>query len=216
MDKLVLVIVLALGTAILPLKGSAQTDEIDDYIEGKYITVIEQLYKGMHDQVAMCRTANDEVTYYHKFCRSDKLCLPSLKLYAKYIVRYAIEYDLDVWLLAAVALHETNFDAYRVGAIKERGIFQLNPRAWWGYMTPFVKDRRYRKACKTREGHCQHEVVGMAAWLIRAHVDQTKSLESALTLYNTGHKYPIRKTYVNGVMSKRQALIEGRDIPKCN
>ena len=190
--------------------------KIENYISGYYLKEEEKLYQSMIKEVSMCKTKNNEIVY-HKFCRTDKLCLSSLRRYAASIFKYAIEFDLDPWLLAAVSLNESNYDAFTVGGVGEKGIFQLHPKSPWGKKSKFVSDKRYNKLCKSRIGHCQWEVIGIASETLRAHLDIFKRQERALTVYNTGKALPIRKTYVNAVMNKRRRLLNGnKEISRCD
>jgi hypothetical protein len=143
---------------------------------------------------------------YSNFCREDKNCFEHIKYYAKHIVFYSKKYDLDPWLLTAVALHESNFNAYKVGSVGERGIFQIHPKSPWATETRFVYSKAHRRHCKDRIGHCQDEVISTAAKLIKSLLVAHKSQEKALTKYNTGKSYPIRKIYVNSVKNNMNEL----------
>lgn len=190
----------------------SQEDIYNNFINGYYAEEQEKLHQSMLKEVVMCRSVKDNTLVYHKFCRLDPFCLDSIRVYAKYIFKYSLEFDLDPWLLAAIAMHESNYNASTVGGIGERGLFQLHPYSPWGRKSKFVSDKKYNKLCKSRIGHCQWEVTGIAAETLRAHFDDLKRLENVLTIYNTGHAKPVRRIYVKSVLEIRKRLIENNKV----
>lgn len=168
-------------------------------------------------QTVMCRKRSDGDFVYHLFCREDKLCLDSLKEYAKSIVKYSMQYNVDPWLAAAVAVHESNLNAYAKGSIGERTIFQLHPWSPWGKQSRFVKNGAYRLKCKKITGHCQDEPTELAIKLLSDALNQCKTVNGALSLYNGG-KCQKKSTskYVKKVKEKMNNLKRNNfDIQWC-
>lgn len=216
MDKIINILILSL--LLITNKSFAQdenmcideyTTKINDYYVGLYYIEEENLYKAMLSTVVLRKQKNKIV--YYKFCREygdNKLCEMHIREYASQIMKYSLEFNLDPWLMAAIALHESNYNAFLKGSKGEMGLFQLHPYSPWGKKSFFVKNKTYRNDCKAVRGHCQVEVVGIAAELLRSLLDTSGSLEKALTSYNTGHFLPIRDSYVYSVLTKRKILLE--------
>jgi len=189
---------------------------INDYLLGVYHKEEQKLFEHMHKEIIMCKKSKQEDFVYYKFCREDKICVYSVMEYAKYIFQYAIEFDLDPWLIAAIALHESNYNAFAIGKKGEKGLMQLHPNSPWGKKSKFVKNKQYWKYCKNVIGHCQWEVIGIAAETLKGHLRAFGELEKALSAYNTGSPNLGNKKYVKSVKDKREILIKGKIINNCN
>lgn len=165
------------------------------------------LYRRVMNQLMMCRQKSDGKIIFHKFCREDKpQCEENIRLYVNYIAKYADEFEISPWLLTAVALHESNFDAYVEGSRGEKTIFQLLPYSAHGRKSRFVQEPKYRKYCKNIPGHCQETATGIAANLLKENIKHCRSIKGGLSAYNTGKCYPIYKRYVSGIGKKMRTL----------
>jgi hypothetical protein len=204
-----LLLMIAIGILSNHFKAHAQESSTKD--------IESQIAQSILTEMIMCRQKSDGKIIFHQFCRENtNQCVQDAKDYARYIVRYSEEYNLDPWLPTAVAAHESNFDAYRVGSKGERTIFQLHPYSPWGKSSIFVQNRKFREQCKTINGHCQGEAVGLAIRLLRNSIDNCKSVDRALTSYNTGECSPLRNTYVESVKAKQNALkVNYKSVPWC-
>lgn len=151
-------------------------------------------------------------------------CQMQIDLLTTYIVDVAYDLQLDPWLLAAIALHESTFNPRALGyARNERGYFQINPYTPLGRRTKFVSNARYRKHCFSVRGQCQREVAQAAAiHLIRDFKRCDGNLAKSLTAYNTGGctvkgTGKPRYTYVNKVLRNRKSLLAGKKaVPWCD
>lgn len=180
----------------------------------------QQIHDAIHKQMIMYENNNKIV--YHKFCREDPLCLPSIKAYASYVVSLSESYNIDPWLLLAIILHESNFNAFTVGKKKERGLTQLHPYSYLGKQSRFVQEHAHWSACKGSTGHCQYEVVEITARMLHSLLgaftaqqmacfyrgcEYRKKVEQILSEYNTGKRFPVYKRYVNNILGKRKLLM---------
>lgn len=183
--------------------------------ESNPVVLEEQIATSILNEMIMCRRKDNGEIVYHPHCRDDKTsCVAHAKSYAKTIIRYSEEFRVDPWLSTAVAGHESNFDAYRVGSKGERGIFQLLPYSPWGMKSLFTRNKGYRELCKMQEGHCQEDVAALAIQLIRNSITHCGSVPKALTMYNTGECSPLNKKYTSAVFAKLKALKSNADSIK--
>ena len=94
-------------------------------------------------------------------------------------------HELDPWVLAAMASHESGLNPFAVSRIGARGIAQLHPRGV-GFRSPFVRSPWVRRRCAREVHACQREVVELSAEHLRAWVDRCGDLKRALGGYNRG------------------------------
>ncbi|MCG8554386.1 MAG: lytic transglycosylase domain-containing protein [Proteobacteria bacterium] len=150
--------------------------------------VVESLREAMLKRIAIgySHRSKRSVPAFH--CRKAREgCRERLGHFARYIALSAARYKIDAWILAAVALHESGFNPFAVGARGEMGIFQIHPKSPWGRRLRFVRDGRYRERCRMEPGACQREVVFRAAELLAwATATCEGDLQFALGAYNTG------------------------------
>lgn len=178
-----------------------------DHIQLEERKLIENISNAIYNNIILCRQKSDGTIIFHSFCRNDIYCLDSIKEYARYIVKYSLEFNIDPWLSTAVAMHETNFDAYTVGSKGEKSIFQLLPYSPWGKKLYFIKNPKYRKECKHQIGHCQEESVGAAIKFLSYSLKECKNISGALSMYNGGECYKSStKKYIKGVKEKINIL----------
>lgn len=175
---------------------------------------VQFLYENILEEMVMCVTPSGERVY-HKFCRNSNSCEKDAREYANYFFYAGYKNNVDPWLLAAVVRKETQFDAYKVGGVGERTLFQLHPKAPWGRKSKFVRSRWYRTLCKKEAGHCQKRPADIAAALLRDHFDSV-GLERGLTMYNTGKGTYVRRKYVKPILKFRNILMNPNKFKICS
>lgn len=169
--------------------------------------MVSEISNAIRNNLIMCRQGSDGKILFHLFCREDELCLDSIKEYARYIVKYSLEFNVDPWLAASVAMHETNFNAFVKGSRGERSIFQLLPYSPWGEKSYFTQNAKYRDKCKSQIGHCQEESVGLAIQLLSNAMKECRTVAGTLSMYNGGEcRKSSTKKYIKGVKEKMHTL----------
>ena len=123
---------------------------------------------------------------YH--CRRAKEgCDERLLEFARYLTDAGQQFEVDPWLLAAMAYRESSLNPFAVGGYGEAGILQLHPKSRTSKGVRFVRDTRYRATCKRELGACQREVVERAAQMLRSSLEKCGGdMTKALGMYNTG------------------------------
>ena len=123
---------------------------------------------------------------YH--CRRAKEgCDERLMEFARYLADAGQQFEVDPWLLAAMAYRESSLNPFAIGGYGEAGILQLHPRSRTSKGVRFVRDTRYRASCQKEVGACQREVVERAAQMLKSSLEKCGGdLEKALGMYNTG------------------------------
>ena len=201
---------LSTAVAAEPLKYIETTCRVSDkdHFSNKDEELIRTMTRSILNQLVMCRQRSNDEYLYHKFCREDNVpCEQNIKEYTQYIVKHAKIHKIDPWFAAAVAMHETHFDAYLKGKRGERSIFQLLPGTPWAKKSKFAQSAKHREQCKNKIGHCQEESVGAAVELLGNSLKMCKNVSGALSMYNGGecHKESTVK-YVKGVKEKLHDL----------
>ena len=112
-------------------------------------------------------------------------CNTRLSAFARYFIRAGHTFDVDPWVLAAMARHESGLNPYATGSIGEGGIAQLHPRGV-GQRSRFVRSSSFRRACMRQADACQEDVVMIQAEHLRFWVDRCGDLKRALGGYNRG------------------------------
>lgn len=215
-----LVFVFAFAAYIILLQHSKAHAQYSEYKPN--ISSIEDHVKhmssNMNKHVIMCRQKYNNQDLLYKFCRTSNedfgvSCKEDMLEYTKYIIKYAIQYNIDPWLFLAIAYHESRFNAYVVGGVGERGIFQINPKNKRARGSKFIHNNRYRNACKAVKGHCQEEVVRLAAIIFNDAVEACGGhTNKALTAYNTGSCAPLKRSYIKLVMEHKNSLMNPNKI----
>jgi hypothetical protein len=138
--------------------------------------------------------------------RAQGGCDARLLEFAHYLQDAGERFEVDPWLLAAMAFRESSLNPFAVGAIGERGILQLHPRGSKTKNVRFVKDQWYRDRCKNQLGACQREVVDRAAMMLASSLEKCGGdLEGALGMYNAG-RCGANPRYAERVLAERQRL----------
>jgi len=113
-------------------------------------------------------------------------CDQRLSAFAQYLLDAAERFEVDPWLMAAMALKESGLNPYALGSLGERGILQINPGRRDAREVRFIQDEWYRKRCRKQPGACQREVVEHAAGVLARSLERCPDLVDALGAYNTG------------------------------
>lgn len=158
---------------------------------------IESFHEEIGDREILTQIILDELTIwtrpsdgepvYADFCRSlPHGCERQIATYVDYIFNVAYEQNLNPWLLAATAWHESRFNAFAESDAGAFGIFQLLRRGPASRGIPFVRHRNYRERCRSELGSCQHEIVlGAVFWLTQS-IAHCGSIVNGLRMYNSG------------------------------
>lgn len=134
-------------------------------------------------------------------------CDARLLEFARYLTEAGEHFELDPWLLAAMAFRESGLNPFAVGLVGERGILQLHPKNPRAKGVRFVRDSRYRDNCKRSVGACQREIVDRAALVLSNSLKKCGGdLEQALGMYNAGRCGGSRK-YAERVLQERLRLL---------
>jgi len=176
------------------------------------ILLKDQMVAAVLRQLTFCKRRLDGHSVLLGSCaRHD--CENRINLFVGYIIEAGEKYNLNPWMLAAMAYNESRFNPFAVGIVHERGIFQMNPASKRGKKTRFVQDAVYRRSCKNIPGNCQEDLVNLAAEHIRSAIDKCGgSWVGGLSMYNGG-TCGIRAKYVYKTRKVWKAL-EKESSPK--
>jgi hypothetical protein len=186
------------------------------------LMLTKNIADAMFNHVKLCKARGTYDYYLIKSCdNAAGGCYNRLLLYSEYIVEAAKKYNLDPWLLTAIAYHESKFSPFSESSKNARGIFQIHPYSKRGRAIKFVRDKNYRKECVNIPGNCQKEIVFAAADLLvssrkvcfletdKKFPGNYERLEDAmLSMYASGKCKRIPK-YVKGVRRAYKSLKNG-------
>lgn len=114
-------------------------------------------------------------------------CAARLEAFSGYFAEAGVRYNVDPWLLAAMAFRESSLNPFATGALGERGLLQIHPKSPWGRQVRFVKDSDFRQRCLRQTGACQRELIQRATDLLARSLRLCDGdLVAALGSYNTG------------------------------
>ena len=120
-------------------------------------------------------------------CRNGPVpCRQRIAAFAEQIRDVAARYDLDPFLLGALAMSESGLDPSALGPHGEAGLVQLHPRGA-GRGVRYVQDADYRRGCQERVGACQGPVLERGARTLAEAVRDCHGLLAGLGAYATGH-----------------------------
>lgn len=199
-----------------------QTPEYHDEFE--YHNIKEDLTDAILNSLVLCQQRNTGKCVRLKSCRTAVGgCAQRIWLFAGYIIDAATEYNLNPWMLAAMAYNESRFNPFAVGPIKgtigSMGILQLHPKSKRGRKSLFIRNRNYRNRCKHIPGNCQEEIVFKGADHVASAIKKCDgSLALGLSMYNTG-RCEIRRRYIRNTSRAWRTLQFNngeKDIPWCS
>ncbi len=120
-------------------------------------------------------------------CREGPVdCEARLRAFAALFVSSARRYDLDPFLLAALAVRESGLDPAALGRRNEAGLVQLHPRGA-GRDVRFVQDAAYRERCQAELDACQGPVLDRGAAYLAEGIHACGSLVAGLGRFASGH-----------------------------
>lgn len=120
-----------------------------------------------------------EPTYVAHCRRAREGCEERINRYAGYILASSNRHNVDPWLVAALAWHETRWHPNAVGPVGEFGLIQLHPRSPWG--------REARKLCRhTSKMDCEALTVDIGVRTLAASIKTCGNVAEGLGRYNTG------------------------------
>lgn len=138
---------------------------------------------GVPVMVGHCRAAQDG-------------CDRRIVQYAEWFTKAAHKHQIDVWLLAAMAVRESGLNPNVVGGVGEFGVMQLHPLSPWGR----VAKKRCQKAVS-----CTEVVIDVAAELVARYMRLCSTQTKALGAYNSGAC--IDNAYARRVTNERKQLL---------
>jgi hypothetical protein len=139
---------------------------------------IERLQAAILQELTVWKKPSGESVYIAHCRTSSYGCKERAHDFASSIIFAAERHDVDAWLLASMALHESGMNPRAVGAAGETSIFQLHPKSRWG--------RRYKKICKGNVSRCTKAASDIAASLLSRSIKRCGNLRTALGMYNSG------------------------------
>lgn len=161
------------------------------------------LARALDERLTVWSSSNRRV--YVRHCRHSRVgCRARLVAFAGLIAGAAERFDVDPFLVAAMALRESGLNPFAEGSAGERGIVQLHPRGV-GSRVRFVQSEGYRRRCERRAGACQEEVLEAGARLVSAAIARCGSIAEGLGCYNTGVCQST--SYGERVLEERQNLL---------
>lgn len=131
-------------------------------------------------------------------------CPARIAVFSNMIAGVAHEYDLDPFLLAAMAMRESALNPAVIGAAGEAGIVQLHPQGA-GHDVRFVQDEDYRQRCVEKPRACQRPVLEVGARYLAKAMHECGSMDAALGYYSTGSCNPDAR-YPRRVLRERRKL----------
>ena len=150
-------------------------------------SALRNLVRALDERLTVW-TAPSGRRVYVSHCRhgnGSRGCRARIVAFARLLMQSAIEFAVDPFLLAAMAVRESGLDPFATGAAGERGIVQLHPRGV-GSAVRFVQSESYRRRCRASDDACQHEIVRTGAGLLSRSMARCETLGEALGMYNSG------------------------------
>ncbi len=103
------------------------------------------LARALRGALVLSHKSNAEVPVFVRHCRDAQAGCPArLEAFSHYFEEAGIRYNIDPWLLAAMAFRESSLNPFATGALGERGLLQMHPKSPWGRTVRFVKDSHFR------------------------------------------------------------------------
>ena len=160
-------------------------------------------------KLTIWRRPSDQTVVYAQHCRRLRHgCETQVRVFVNYIVEIALANNIDPWLFAGMAWHESRFNP---GAESDRGavgLFQLLRGGPAARGMSFVYRRWFRQECSRQVGVCQRAIVERAAEWFLASIEQCNgSIANGLRAYNSGVCDGPRR-YYQSVFEARDELME--------
>lgn len=155
----------------------------------------------------LVRTRRNGERIYAAHCENAPSgCHSRIEALAALLQDAAERYDLDPYLLAALAVRESMLDPQALGRNGEAGILQLHPRGA-GRGVPFVEDEDLRERCEGETDGCQGPIVDRGAATLAESIERCGSVRSGLGRYASGRcRDDLR--HIDNVLEERDNLRE--------
>ncbi len=191
--------ILCLGMVIVGLGSSALA-------EGDNTRLLAQ---AMRTTLMLNHSEGSAEPVFVRHCRDAKAGCPArLEAFSQYFAEAGVRYNVDPWLLAAMAFRESSLNPFATGPVGEQGLLQIHPQSPWGRQVRFVKDATFRQRCLRQTGACQRELIqGATDLLARSLRLCDGDLIAALGSYNTG-RCGGNPDYARKVLETRNELRE--------
>lgn len=172
-------LILCLGLTVTGLGSVAMADGQDG---GKLLA------RAMQATLVLHHSDSSAAPVFVRHCRdATSGCAARLEAFSGYFAEAGVRYNVDPWLLAAMAFRESSLNPFATGALGERGLLQIHPKSPWGRQVRFVKDSDFRQRCLRQTGACQRELIQRATDLLARSLRLCDGdLVAALGSYNTG------------------------------
>jgi hypothetical protein len=179
----------------------------------------EEFVESIMAHMVFCKRRKDCKTLYFRSCRiAYGGCRQRIEALAGYILDTADKYELNPWLMAAVAYNESKFHPFAVGpTVGSMGVFQINPKTRRGKRLRFITNPLYRNRCRRVIGNCQQKIVDAGGAMLRGSIDKCNGLAAGLSMYNTG-RCDFRRKYIKNTTDAWRSLkhYDGNDYaPWC-
>ena len=150
-----------------------------------------------------------EQPYQWAYCRrAPNGCEARVRAIVEHIEASARAWQLDPYLLAAVAWEESRWNPAARGPGGECGLMQLHPARRDTKAIPFCRDKRVRERClREADDACQRLVIDVGAAILRRSIDDCGGdVMGGLWRYHTGQRRCIESRYGRRVMATVQRL----------
>jgi len=167
-----------------------------------------ELASALAQRVTLEMPSGDRVPVGH--CRrAPHGCKSRVGALASYFIDAGARFQVDPWVLAAIAVKESALHPFAVGAIGERGVMQINPRRRYlpRPIRRFFDRADHRSSCQRRLGACQEAFVEYGAQILSRALERCGDLQGALTAYNTGRCEVPGHRYAERVLRERDLLM---------
>ncbi|MFW6086068.1 MAG: transglycosylase SLT domain-containing protein [Myxococcota bacterium] len=202
---------IVLGAALTSGCHAQSADADQEEAELETETTADRLATAFADWLTVSTRASGEAVY-APHCRYFRQgCEARLQALADLITEVAHEYDLDPFLVGAVAVKESGLNPMAVGPRGSVGILQLNPRGV-GAGLRFTRQPDYRRQCaRLRVAACQEPIVERGTEHLAGWLERCGDLVPALAGYNSGEcRQP--SGYARRVLRIRDDLIARADV----
>ena len=168
----------------------------------------EALVRAMTLRLTYTSTLRSDTPTTVKHCRTAAQgCAARIGAFARFFINAGKAYDIDPWLLAAVAFRESGFNPYAVGRAGERGLLQLHPRGREALGLRWYRNEAYREGCREEPGACQQEVVDAGARILTSAIETCGNVAAGLVAYQSG-KCESSSAYSTRILRTRTQLLE--------
>lgn len=208
LGALLLLALWAMLLSVRALSQPATSAPADPLVTAIAQAAANEITVGTHRPVPVrhCRNAGPPIPGGDVWAR----CMRRLRAFAGMFVDVGRRYDLDPWLLAAIACKESGYNPHAVGSShREGGIMQLHPGNRRNRAVPFLRSEAYAHECRGVVGACQLEVVERAAQILVAARARCPDERAVVNAYNLGARCDSAWDYAGRVYTIRARMLRG-------